>query len=218
MKYKAAVFDMDGVLIDTEKVYRLCWKANGISIGIPEGEMDGVCDRVAGGNRESNGRVFKELLGEDFDYLAFRAKTMDMFEDYVNEHGIELKPGVVNMLNLLRDKGIKIALATSTDRIKANRRLTEVGILDYFDETVCGDEIANGKPKPDVYLKACEKLGVSPSDTIAFEDSINGVVSAHTAGLYTVMVVDLVKPNETTREMADRTYDSMTDAAEIFSE
>lgn len=214
--YKAVVFDMDGVLVDTEKIYRLSWKKNGMSIGIPEYEMETVCDRVAGGNKASNARVFKDIMGDDFDYPAFRQRTMDLFDEYVAEHGIDIKPDVKATLEFLKNRGIKIALATSTERSKAEQRLRAVGICDYFDEKVCGNEIAHGKPEPDIYLKACEMLGVAPEDAVAVEDSVNGVVSADRAGLYTVMVVDLVRPNETTEQHADQTYYNIRDMWSLF--
>ena len=215
--YKAVVFDMDGVLIDTEKIYRLCWKKNGMSIGIPENEMETVCDRVAGGNKTSNARVFKDIMGEDFDYLAFRQRTLELFDEYVVEHGIDIKPHVAETLRFLRDKGIKIALATSTERARAEKRLMDVGIAEYFDEKVCGNEIAHGKPEPDIYLKACEKLQVDPEDAVAVEDSVNGVISADKAGLYTVMVVDLIQPNEITRKHADKVFFDMKEVQGLFS-
>lgn len=214
--YKAAVFDMDGVLIDSEKIYRRCWKANGISIGIPADEMESVCDRVAGGNKSSNAKVFREIMGEDFDYLSFRQRTMDMFTDYVAEHGVELKPGVVETLEFLSQHGVKIALATSTVKERADKTLDGVHLLDYFDECVYGDEIAEGKPAPDIYEKACEKLGVLPSEAVAVEDSVNGVISADTAGLFTVMVVDLIQPNEVTSQHTDRVYDNISSICELF--
>lgn len=214
--YKAVVFDMDGVLIDSEKIYRMCWKKNGMSIGIPEDEMEVICDRVAGGNKSSNARVFREVMGESFDYLAFRARTMEMFAEYADEHGIELKPGVRDTLEFLRQRDVKIALATSTVRELAEDRLARVGIQDYFDAKVCGDEIVEGKPAPEIYRKACEKLGVPPETAIGVEDSINGVISADTAGLFTVMVVDLISPNEITAQHTDRVYYHMKDMWELF--
>lgn len=214
--YKAVVFDMDGVLIDTEKIYRRSWKINGRSIGIPEDEMEHLCDRVAGGNKASNARVFREIMGEDFDYLAFRQKTMDLFEAYVAENGIDIKPHVKETLIYLKEHGVKIALATSTEKSKAVARLEAVGILQYFDERVCGDEIEYGKPHPDIYLKACRKLGALPKETVAVEDSVNGVISAHTAGLYTVMVVDLIKPNEITAGNADKVYYDIEKICSLF--
>lgn len=215
--FKAAVFDMDGVLLDTEKVYRLCWKKNGMDIGISEAEMEVICERIAGGTKKHNGRVFKERMGEDFDYLAFRAKTMEMFEAYLVEHGIDVKPGVPETLKALKDMGVRLGLATSTYKTLAINRLTKTGLYEFFDEKVFGDEIEDGKPKPDIYLRACEKLGVKPEEAIGVEDSINGVIASSSAGLHTVMVVDLIQPNEITREKAANTYDHFSDIMELFS-
>lgn len=214
--YKAVVFDMDGVLIDTEKIYRQCWKKNGVSIGIPEDEMEVWCNWIAGGNKESNARLFKSIRGEDFDYLAFRQRTMDLFDEHVARYGIDIKPNVEDTLKFLKEKGIKIAVATSTGRARAQRRLESVHIAGYFDEMVCGDEIVHGKPEPDIYDKACEKLGIEPEMAVAVEDSMNGVVSASCAGLYTVMVVDLIQPNETTEEYADETFYDIKDICSLF--
>lgn len=214
--YKAVVFDMDGVLIDTEKIYRQSWKKNAATIGMSEDEMEIWCDWIAGGNTESNARLFKSIRGEDFDYLAFRQRTMDLFNEHVAKYGIDIKPNVEDTLKFLKEKGIKIAVATSTSRDRAMQRLESVHIAEYFDEMVCGDEIAKGKPDPDIYYRACEKLGIEPEMAVAVEDSLNGIVSASVAGLYTVMVVDLIKPNETTEEYADETLYDIRDMWSLF--
>jgi HAD superfamily hydrolase (TIGR01509 family) len=171
---------------------------------------------VAGGNKTSNARVFKEIMGEDFDYLAFRQRTMDLFDEHVEKYGIDIKPHVEDTLRFLKEHGVKIALATSTARTRAQQRLDSVGIAGYFDEKVCGDEITHGKPEPDIYLKACGKLGVNPDEAVAVEDSVNGIISASRAGLCTVMVVDLIKPNDITRERAYKTFCDIEDICSLF--
>ena len=124
---------------------------------------------------------------------------------------MELKPGVVETLSYLKDKNIKIGLATSTVRDRAEKLLTEHDILKYFDKLIFGDMVPNGKPAPDIYLKACEVLNVKPENAIAVEDSINGIVSSGKAGMYPVMVIDLIRPNETIKEYVKQIYDVMTE-------
>lgn len=218
MALRAVAFDMDGVLIDSEKVYRMCWLKNGLSIGIPENEMSKICDRMAGGTKKTNAHVMKEKMGEDFDYLAFRQRTVDMVEAYMNEHGVELKHGVIETLKTLKARGIKMAVATSTDRERAEDKLVRSGLLPYFDDVICGDEIEHGKPYPDIYLKACEKLGTKPEETVGVEDSINGVTASHAAGLYTLMVIDLIQPDEETKKKADRISDDIFELTELFED
>lgn len=218
MKYTAIVFDMDGVLLDTEKVYRSCWIKNGKTIGIPEAEMAEICNRLAGGTKKTNAHVMKERMGEEFDYITFRSRTMELFEQHLDEYGIDIKDGVVETLGTLEKRGIKLAVATSTDRNRAENKLVRTGLMNFFDEIVYGDDIENGKPFPDIYLKACEKLGVSPNEAVAVEDSINGIISASDAGLFPVMVVDLIEPNEVTKERAKRTYRNIYEILDLFPE
>ena len=201
MALRAVAFDMDGVLIDSEKVYRMCWLKNGLSIGIPENEMSKICDRMAGGTKKTNAHVMKEKMGEDFDYLAFRQRTVDMVEAYLNEHGVELKHGVIETLKTLKARGIKMAVATSTDRERAEDKLIRSGLLPYFDD-----------------VKACEKLGTKPEETVGVEDSINGVTASHDAGLYTLMVIDLIQPDEETKKKADRISNDIFELTELFED
>jgi HAD superfamily hydrolase (TIGR01509 family) len=143
---------------------------------------------------------------------------MELFEQHLQDYGIDIKSGVVETLSTLQRRGIKMAVATSTDRSRAEDKLIRTGLMKYFDELVYGDDIENGKPFPDIYLKACEKLGVAPEKAVAVEDSINGIISASDAGLYPVMVVDLIEPNEVTRERAKKTYWNIYDILELFPE
>ena len=123
---------------------------------------------------------------------------------------------MVETLQYLKEKGIKIGLATSTIRERAMKYLTDHDIYKYFDKLIFGNMVEHGKPAPDIYLKACEELGVKPEETVAVEDSINGIKSAGTAGLYPVMVVDLIKPNEEVRVYVKQIYDNVTKLKEII--
>lgn len=208
---EAVVFDMDGVIFDSEKLYRKHWKITGQEYGIDEEKMNELCNLIAGATREHNERLMKAHFGENFDYTAFRRKTMTRMDEDISQNGLDLKPGVLELFQYLKENGYKIGLATSTQQSRAERNLKNAGILDIFDKIVYGGIVPNGKPAPDIYLKACEELGVKPSDAIGIEDSINGVKSSSAAGLYTIMVIDLIQPTEEIRPLAQQIYDSLFD-------
>ena len=131
--------------------------------------------------------------------------------EHIRAHGIEKKPGVDEMLDYLHGRNIKAAVATATDPVRTKDYLTQIGVYDRFDKVVCATMVENGKPQPDIYLYACEQIGEAPGDCLAIEDSPNGVRSAVSAGIKTVMVPDLSQPDEETAGMivakADTLYD-----------
>ena len=214
--FKAVVFDMDGVITDTEKLYRRFQLEEGRSRGITDQEMEQVCLAIAGGNKYTNKPKFEAIVGRGIDYFEYREKMMARMDTHIRENGVELKPGVKEILSYLKSKGIKIGLATSTVRERATGYLVDHGIYEYFDTLVFGDMVENGKPAPDIFLKACEKLEVAPEDTITVEDSINGIKSAFAAGTYPVMVVDLIEPNDEVMPLVKKIYRVITDIKELI--
>lgn len=214
--FKAVVFDMDGVITDTEKLYRRFQLEEGLKRGVPEEVMHKACERIAGGNKYTNKAPFEAIVGRGIDYFEYRDKMIARLDAYIKENGVELKEGVKETLAYLKEKGIKIGLATSTVRERAIGYLTDHDIYKYFDKLIFGDMVEHGKPAPDIYLKACEELQVKPEETIAVEDSINGIKSAGEAGLYPVMVVDLIKPNDEIKVYVKQVYDVMTRLKEII--
>ena len=214
--FEAVVFDMDGVITDTEKLYRRFQMEEGRKRGIPEDVLVYACEHIAGGNKYSNKPIFESIVGRGRDYMEFREKLMANLDAYIAANGVELKYGVKETLAYLKDKGIKVGLATSTIRERAIGYLTAHDIYKYFDKLVFGNMVEHGKPAPDIYLKACEELDVEPARTVAVEDSINGIKSAGTAGLYAVMVVDLIKPNDEIAPYVKQIYDNMTHLCEII--
>lgn len=213
--FKAVVFDMDGVITDTEKLYRKFQLEEGLERGIPEDVMIKACERIAGGNKYTNKDAFESIVGRGIDYFEYREKMLARLDAYIKTNGVELKSGVVEILKYLKDKGIKIGLATSTVRERAINNLRQHNIEKYFDKLIFGDMIEHGKPAPDIYLKACEMLEVKPEETIAVEDSINGIKSAGTAGLYPVMVIDLIQPKEEIKCYLRQVYEDITRLKEI---
>lgn len=214
--FEAVVFDMDGVITDTEKLYRRFQMEEGRRRGIPEDVLVYACEHIAGGNKYSNKPIFESIVGRGIDYMEFREKLMANLDAYIAANGVELKYGVKETLAYLKDKGIKIGLATSTIRERAIGYLTAHDIHKYFDKLVFGNMVEHGKPAPDIYLKACEELGVEPAKAVAVEDSINGIKSAGVAGLYPVMVVDLIKPNDEIAPYVKQVYEDMTHLREII--
>ena len=206
---KAVVFDMDGVIFDSEKLYRKHWMISAKENGIPEDIMQGLLDKIAGATKERNEKLMKSHFGQDFDYMRFRKLTMDRMDEDIRENGVELKPGVFELFDFLKCNGYLIGLATSTQRERAEGNLKRAGIFDYFDGIMYGGIVEHGKPAPDIYEHACALLGVKTDEAIGIEDSINGVKSSHAAGLYTIMVIDLIKPDEEVIDIVDQIYDSL---------
>ena len=215
-KFEAVVFDMDGVIFDSEKIYRKFEMVIGKEYGFSEETCIKICEKIAGGTRESNKKNFAEIVGPEYNYYEYREKMIRMLDAYSDEYGFELKAGVKELLDYLKNKGVRMAIATSTVRERAEKHLKAHDIYDYFDEIVYGDTVPKGKPAPDIYLKACEVLDVNPENAIGIEDSINGVISSSTAGLHTVMVVDLIQPNDIVREKADEIFYIITDVKNLI--
>lgn len=196
---KAVIFDMDGVLIDTEKWLNLYWRQAAGEAGFSVTKEDGFAIRSLAAKYARP--YLKELFGQEFDYDAIRARRKELMKEHIQKHGIEKKPYVDETLDYLRKKNIKTAVATATDFERTKQYLTQIGIYDKFDGIVCATMVENGKPEPDIYLYACEQIGEKPCDCIAVEDSPNGIRSAYRAGLSVVMVPDLTGPDEETQKM-----------------
>jgi HAD superfamily hydrolase (TIGR01509 family) len=130
--------------------------------------------------------------------------------------GIAVKPGLWPLIELLAAHGVPKAVATSTGKARAIRKLSLAGILPHFDHIVAGDEIANGKPAPDIFLKAAEKLSVDAADCYVLEDSEAGVRAAHSAGMTPILVPDLQQPSDEVRALARRTFVSLHEATVYF--
>ncbi len=190
----AVIFDMDGVLIDTEKYLVKYWVQAGREFGFDMKPEHGLLIRSLAGKYA--GPLLKEIFGESFDYPAIRARRKALMADHIAKCGIEKKPFVDKALDRLNDMGIKTAVATATDQERAGRYLKQIEIYHKFSRIICADMVENGKPKPDIYLYACSQIGESPENCMAVEDSPNGVRSAAAAGLVTVMVPDLTQPDE----------------------
>ncbi len=199
---KAIVFDMDGVLFDTERVYFEAWEIAGAEMGIDPDGLKEIRGRCAGHNRADIERMFDEWSGGKVRYAVFGDRKNACFRRLLEERGLPIKEGLYELLAYLKQEGYRIALATSTNRAGATANLEKAGISSYFDVLTTGDMFAHGKPDPEVYLTACRLLGSEPAETYAVEDSYAGLESAHRAGMKVIMIPDLFPPNDDTRGFA----------------
>ena len=191
---EAVIFDMDGTLIDTEKYYRNFWKKALAQFGYTMSDEQALSMRSLG--RPFAPAHLKEMFGEELDYTAVRDCRKRMMEECLQREGIGLKPGALELLEWLKERGAITAVATATDTERTKMYLERTGLAGYMDRIVSATMVKEGKPSPDIYLYACKKLGVRPADTVAVEDSPNGVLSAYRAGCNVVMVPDQTQPEE----------------------
>ena len=191
---KAVLFDMDGTLIDTEKYYRIFWPKALAQFGYHMTDEQVLFMRSLG--RPFAPKQLKEWFGEELDYYAVRDRRKRLMEEHLDRVGIELKPGAVEILEALKKRGILAAVATATDLERTEKYLRLVGLREYFDRLISATQVKEGKPSPDIYVYACEQLGLAPEECIAVEDSPNGVKSAYGAGCRVIMVPDQTEPDE----------------------
>lgn len=205
---KGAIFDMDGLMFDTETVWQRCWSevADEMNLELDPQFRKEICgtsgDLMAG-------IIAKYYHVEDGHAIAKDVKTR--VQNYLMEEVIE-KPGLREILQFFRDNGVRIAVASSSTRGQIQRNLEKTGTAGYIDEIISGTEIAHGKPAPDIFLYAAEMLGYDAKDCYVFEDAYNGVRAGAASGAATVMIPDSQEPTDEMRELAAGIYDSLTDA------
>lgn len=211
---RAVIFDMDGLILDTEKLLVRFWVRAANEMGFPMTREQALYLRSL--HRSFAIPYLKEQFGEEFDYLAVRGRRMELMRDYLSHNPLELKPGAVELLDHLNARGIRSAVCTATDYERAKEYLSRVGIFERFDAVICAAMVERGKPCPDIYLYAAEKLGSEPRECMALEDSPNGVRSAAGAGCVTVMVPDLTPPDEELRGLIHAEAGSLADVIDIL--
>lgn len=193
------IFDLDGTLIDTEKLYREYWPKAFADFGYELSDERALLLRSLG--RPFAPAQFKEWYGEDFDYEKVRNRRKEYIEKHIRENGLSLKPGVKELLKFLNEEKANISIATATDLERTKKYLEMTGIEKYFTQIICATMVKNGKPAPDIYEYACSKLNALPSDCYAVEDAPNGVKSAYAAGLNVIFVPDQTPASDEIKPM-----------------
>lgn len=211
MSIKAVIFDLDGTVLDTEKLLVKYWRQAANEAGFPMRREHALQLRSLAAKYAA--KLMKEWFGESCDYQLLRKRRMELMSAHIESYGLEVKQGIPELLSYLGEKGYKRAVATATNLERASEYLRQVGLFDNFDRVISAHMVENGKPKPDVYLYAVEQLGLSQNECIAVEDSPNGVISASDAGCKTVMIPDLTEPDE---ELEKRLYAKCASPAELI--
>jgi HAD superfamily hydrolase (TIGR01509 family) len=192
----AALFDMDGLLLDTETIYIEAMQAAALGLG-RKMSLE-FCHSMVGVPSHECNLMIEAYYGEGFDLTEFR-EHFSMHRRRLMEGGIPVKPGVVELLDFLAGRGLPLAVATSAGRATAEHHLGHAGLLDRFTALATRDDVERAKPDPGVYLEAARRLGVAPERCLAFEDSNIGLEAAHAAGTMAFMVPDLLQPLPETR-------------------
>ena len=198
-QFKAFVFDMDGLIFDSERIVQRAWNLAGQELGL--GNVGEHIYNTIGMNRASRQKYYQENICADFPFEEFQALNRKYFFHIVKTEGLPMKKGVREILEYGKNHGIKIALATSSSRDYAMKCLNDAGIESYFDGIVCGDMVKHSKPDPEIFQRACEVIEVAPKDALAFEDAPAGIRAAKAAGMQVVMVPDLVHPTTEIEKM-----------------
>ena len=213
--YKAVVFDMDGVIFDSERAVMQRWEEVASRHNIPN--IEKAILACTGTTMVRTREIMLNLYGADFPYDEYARESSAIFHSRYDGGRLPMKPGVKELLTFLKEHDKKIALASSTRQQVVTDELRDAGVIEYFDRIICGDMVSRSKPAPDIFLKACEELNISPSDSYAIEDSYNGIRAAHAGGLHPIMVPDLLPADEEMQSLAEIVLPSLTSVMEYLA-
>ena len=212
----AVVFDMDGIIFDSERLALECWEKIGAEYHL-EGMREAFLPCI-GTNNVKTKEIVLERYGRDFPYDDFSTKASKLFHEITDQGGLPVKAGVQELLTYLKENGIPIALASSTRLETVTQELKQAGLYEFFGVVMGGDQLKRSKPEPDIYLMTCEKLGVQPTCTYAIEDSYNGIRSAYSAGMKPIMVPDMLPPTDEMRDKSIAVLDDLLQVKDWFME
>lgn len=210
----AVIFDMDGLMFDTERIgfeaFCLAARMQGYK------SVNEFFINLIGRTVDDADLAMKEEFGSDFPIAAVRRDRLRYISEIRNMSGIPMKEGLLELLDYLKERNIPLAVASSSKRAVVEENLNQSRIRRYFRVLVCGDEITQGKPHPEIYLKTADRLSISPSKGIVLEDSLLGIAAAHAARMTTIMVPDLQKPTPSTKRIVHRIFPSLHDVRTYF--
>lgn len=213
---RAVIFDQDGLMFDTERISVEAWDLAGAEFGVHLEEAF-LCT-VRGMNHHDMKKRFFEVFGDSVDFETFRARKQQIFFRLVRERTVPVKPGLLELLEYLRQQGYKIALASASRKEYTLANIKEAGVEPYFRFIITGDMVKQAKPDPEMFLTAAAALGEPPEQCIVLEDSLNGVEAGLRGGFCTIMVPDLTQPDETLRKRVYAVCESLHQVKELLEE
>lgn len=216
INFKGVIFDMDGVIFDSERLYLECCMQTAEVFGLDN--MEKTCLSCIGLNTEKTLQKFSQVYGNVISVNEFWKEATSRFAEKVQNNLLPVKKGAREILEYLKNKNIPIALASSTITSRVQSELTAAGLIDYFDVIIGGDMVTKSKPEPDIFLYAADKLNISPKNCCIIEDSFNGVRAAQASGAFVIMVPDLVQPTEEISSLADMIFTSLCEVQEYFKQ
>lgn len=204
---QAVVFDMDGLMFDTERIVQYSWTKAGMAL--INRDLGKEIYHTLGFNKKKRREYFIDLLGENFDFDTFQIIASFYYYQYLQNNGIPIKKGLLELLNYL---------TTSSSYKNTIKHLRQVHIEQYFDVIITGDQVNKAKPDPEIYIKACNQLNVDPQDAFALEDSYHGIISASLANLKPIFVPDLLKDSKSIDEYIIAECDSLLTVIDYLKE
>lgn len=211
---RGVLFDMDGLVLDSEKLYSRFWREACLFYGHDMSYEQSLKMRAL--NSRLGEVMLKSFFGPDTDYVKLRTKRIELMDAFVEKEGVELKPGIRELMAHLKEKNIPAAIASSSPLPRIRSHLSRHGLDVQFAVLCSGHQVANGKPEPDIYLYAADQLGLKPEECLALEDAPSGITSAFRAGCLTVMIPDQDQPGPETAAMLYAKADSLLDVIQII--
>lgn len=196
---KGLLFDMDGLILDTEKLYTRFWMEAANALGYPMTREQALGMRSL--SREFGAAKLQSYFDKPVSYEEVKQKRIELMDAFIKKEGVEAKAGVQELMAYLKENGIKAAIATSSPLERTEKYLQSVGLKDAFDKLISGYMVKKGKPEPDIYQLAAAELGLAPQECLALEDSPSGILSASRAGCFPVMIPDQDQPAAETEEL-----------------
>ncbi len=208
------IFDMDGLMVDTEYVtyinYKRAMEESGYYLTLD------MFKNTIGFRSADTRKYYESIFDTNFNYEEIRLKVVAYFWEYAEKNGIPLKKGIFELLEFLKENNIKCAVATSTARKRASRVLKETKLYDYMDAFIYGDMVTNGKPHPEIYLNACNLINADPTKCIGLEDSYNGIKSVYNAKMIPIFIEDLLPSTDEINKIIYKEVKDLTQVIDLI--